>query len=102
MRASIVSRLESESLGGGLPDLAYESLSSSSRSLDLALENTQLVPENQELKPEVGVAMTPIDEGLHEKMEDRVEEGDKRGRPSRQVDPPPFAGPPAGIASGVS
>jgi len=62
--------------------------------LDLALENAQLVPENQELKPEVGVWMTPIDEGLEEKTEDRVEEGEKHDRPSWQVDPPPVAGSP--------
>ena len=64
------------------------------RPLDLAREDAELVPENQELKPEVGVVMTPIDEGLEEKMEDRVEEGENRGRPSWQVDPPPVAGAP--------
>ena len=33
------------------------------------------MPGNRELKPEVGVGMTPCDQGLKEKTEDRVEEG---------------------------
>jgi hypothetical protein len=35
-------------------------------SLDLALEDTQLVPEDQKLQPEVGVRVTSIDQGLEE------------------------------------
>ena len=46
-------------------------------SLDLALEDAQQVPKNRELKPEVGVGMTPIDEALEEQTEDRLEEGEK-------------------------
>lgn len=42
------------------------------------------MPENQELNPEFGFGMTPIDERLEEKTEDRVEEGEKHHRPSWQ------------------
>ena len=37
--------------------------------LDLALEDAELVPENQELKSELGVRVTPIDEGIEEQTE---------------------------------
>ena len=35
-------------------------------SLDLALEDAQLVPEDQELQPKVGVGVTSIDQGLED------------------------------------
>ena len=34
--------------------------------LDLALEDAELVPENQKLKSELGLGVTPIDEGIEE------------------------------------
>ena len=37
--------------------------------LDLALEDAQLVPEDQELKPEAGVRASAIDEGIDGKTE---------------------------------
>ncbi len=39
------------------------------RPLDLALEDARLVPEHQELKSELGLRGTPIDEGIKEQTE---------------------------------
>jgi hypothetical protein len=50
--------------------------------LDLALEDAQLVPEDQQLEPEAGVRASAIDEGIEEQTEDGIEESEKHGRAS--------------------
>ena len=70
---------------------------------DLALEDAHLTPENQELKPEFGLGMTPIDEGLEVKTKRlNREEDEKHGRPSWRVDPTGRRWLPAGTAPAVS
>jgi hypothetical protein len=55
------------------------------RPLDLALEDAQLVPEDQELEPEAGVRASVIDEGIEEQAKDGIEESEKHDRASWQV-----------------
>ena len=63
--------------------------------LDLALEDAQLVPEDQELEPEAGVRASVIDEGIEEQTEDGIEKSEKHDRASCQVvDPLVAQGPP--------
>jgi predicted transcriptional regulator len=61
------------------------------RTLDLALEDAQLVAEDQELELEIDVRATAIDEGLEEQTEGRVEESQEHGEPSWQVVSDPAA-----------
>jgi hypothetical protein len=64
---------------------------------DLALEDAQLVPEDQQLEPEAGVRASAIDEGIEEQTEDGIEESEKNDRASWQVGSSPGAN--AGTAS---
>ena len=48
--------------------------------LDLALEDAQLVPEDQELEPEAGVRASAIDEGIEEQTADGMKESEKHDR----------------------
>lgn len=57
---------------------------------------------NQELKPEFGLGMTPIDEGLEEKTKDRIEEDEKHVGHRGRLTPPGCRWLPAGTASAVS
>jgi len=61
---------------------------------ELALEEAELVPEKEELKPEFSVTPTPIDEGLEEKLKAREQQGEKHDRPWWQVDSSPVGGSP--------
>jgi hypothetical protein len=61
--------------------------------LDLALEDAQLVPEDQELEPEVGVRAAAIHEGINEQTEDGIEESEKHDRASWQVGSSRSTGP---------
>ena len=70
------------------------------RPLDLALEDTQLVSEDQELQPEVGVGPLAVDEGVEEQTEGGIEDREKHGQASWQVGPLPGAGPLAVPRSG--
>jgi hypothetical protein len=67
----------------------------------MALEDAQLVPEDQELEAETGVRASAIDEGIEEQTENGIEESEKHDRASWQVGSSRSAGP-AGTASGVS
>jgi hypothetical protein len=53
--------------------------------LDLALEDAQLVSEDQELEAEAGVRASAIDEGIREQTEDGIEKSEKHDRASWQV-----------------
>ena len=49
---------------------------------------------NQELKPEFGLGMTPIDEGLEERTKDRIEEDETHVGHRGRLTPPAVAGCP--------
>ncbi len=61
--------------------------------LDLALEDAQLVPEDQQLEPEASVRPVAIDEGIEEQTEDGIEESEKHDRASWQVGSSRSTGP---------
>jgi len=69
------------------------------RPLDLALEDGQLVPEDQELEPEAGVRASAIDEGIGEQTADGIEESEKYDRASWQVGSLLAPGPPYRVRS---
>lgn len=60
--------------------------------LDLALEDAQLVAQDQELEVEIRIWATSIEEGLEEQPEGRVEERQEHGEPSWHVVSDPATG----------
>jgi hypothetical protein len=68
------------------------------RPLDLALEDAQLVPEDQELEAEAGVRESAIDEGIEEQTEDVIKKSESHDRAAWQVG----SSCSASTASGVS
>ena len=68
------------------------------RPLDLALEDAQLVSEDQELEPETGVRTSAIDEGIEEQTEDGIWESEKHDRASWHVGSSRSAGTACGVS----
>lgn len=62
--------------------------------LDLALEDTQLVSEDEELQPEVGVGALAVDEGVEEQTEGGIEDRESTvSHPGRWDSLSPALGP---------